>query len=79
MQPQKSLYNPLKEDFTVQWAGDGNPQDYTIHAGEIGTYSIPLANHIEKHLADFIYGKRGQKTNHDDDIAEIIKEIGVTI
>ena len=76
---QKSLYNPLKSDFTVQWSGNGTPQDYTIHAGEIGTYPVALANHIEKHLAEHINGIRGQKTNHDDDIKEIRKEIEVEI
>lgn len=74
-----NLYNPLKTDFTVQWAGEGYPRDYTIPAGEIGTFPEPLAKHLLKHLAELIIQTRGVKTNHDDDIEDIKREIAVEI
>lgn len=73
---KKTIYNPLSEDFTVNFAGDENiPVPYTIHALEVDTYPTVIANHITKHLAEHIYQIRGQKTNHDDDIKAIRREI----
>ena len=62
------------------WAGDENsPQPYTIHSIDIDTFPTVIADHIAKHLAEHIWQLRGQKTNHDADIEEIMKEIEVEL
>ena len=69
------IYNPHTEDFTVEFHGD----PYTIHALEMDEYPLAIANHIKKHLANLLLQKRGIKTNVEDDLAAIYKEIEVLI
>lgn len=72
----KALYNPLLEDFSVNYATDDNPPiTYTIHSLEIETFPTFIANHIIKHLAHKIVTSRGVKTNYEDDFNEAVKEI----
>ncbi len=69
------LYNPDTDDFTCNWHGD----PYTIHALEMEEYPTPIADHLKKHLADYIFHKRGTKVNAEDDLKAIFKEIEVEI
>lgn len=76
----KHLYNPSKEDFSVNYAFEKeNPKTYTIHAGEIASFPSYLADHIAKHLSRYILGQRKIKTNYEDDLKEILKEILVEV
>jgi len=69
------IYNPDTEDFTVKFNG----VSYTIPALEIAEFPYFVANHIKKHLADLLLAKRGTKTNPEDDLKEIYKEIEVSL
>jgi hypothetical protein len=65
------LYNPSKEDFIITW--DGEP--HTLHSEELEPFPTYLADHIAKHLAHKLVMERGVKTNYDDDIKLMLKEI----
>lgn len=69
------IYNPSTDDFTVKYEG----KEYSIGALDMQEYPYHIANHIKKHLADYILHERGIKTNPQDDLAEIKKEIEVSI
>lgn len=49
----KVLYNPLDEDFSVEWDKSGpDHKTITIKAGDIAKFSQAEAKHLEKHLLD---------------------------
>ena len=70
----KRIYNPDTEDFT--WNYHGNP--FIVKALEIQEFDLPIANHLQKHLADKLLWKRGIKTNAEEDLKNIFKEIEVS-
>lgn len=73
---QKSLYNPLRTDFTWNWAGENNvPQPYTIPSLGIATFPVRIADHLAKHLAQKIVLDRGVRTNYEDEYNTVLKEI----
>lgn len=75
-----SLFNPLTEDFSVNYATDANPPlTYTIRAQEIGTFPKYIVNHIIKHLSQQIIAKRGIKTNYEEAYNEAVKEMEVDL
>jgi len=57
-------------------AYDGKP--YTIHAMEIDTFPVHIANHIAKHLAEKIHHERGIRDNPKSDLKAIRSEIEVS-
>ena len=67
------IYNPDVEDFTVIY----HSAPVTIRALEIAEFNIHVADHIKKHLADHLLHKRGIKTNAEEDLKTIFKEIEV--
>ena len=67
------IYNPDIDNFTVNYHGS----PVTIRALEIAEFNADVANHVKKHLADHILNKRGVKSNVEDDLAGIFKEIEV--
>ena len=69
------IYNPDTADFTVKYHGE----PYTVHALEMESFPLPIANHIKKHLADHLLNKRGIKSNPQDDLVKYLKEIEVSI
>jgi len=71
----KRIYNPSSEDFTVAHAG----VSHTIYAGQIQEFQVDIANHIRKHLAEFLLNKRGDWSNYDRDMKKLYEEIDVTI
>ena len=74
--PSRHLYNPNKENFTVQYTDEHTgTQNYTIHAGEIEEFPHNVANHIVKHLAQHLVLSRGVRTTYDAEYAEAVKEI----
>ncbi len=76
----KSLYNVDKADFTTTFANEENvPIAYTMPAQEISTFPTYIANHLSKHLAHHIVMKRGIKSNYDQDIKDVLKEIEVDL
>lgn len=75
--PEKAIYNPDNEDFTITYDlnEDKIPLTYTIHAKEYGVFPEPVANHIVKHLADKIIRKREVQTNYEDEYNQVVREI----
>lgn len=75
----KSLFNPLKDDFTVNYAtDDAAPLPYTVPSLEIATFPAYIADHIAKKLAHEIVFTRGIHTNYTDDYTAVLAEIEVT-
>ncbi len=79
MEKKVPLYNPLSTNFTTHYDinGDKNPVDFTIHANEIEYFDPVIARHMKKHLADAVLNERGIRTNAEDDLKAIMKEIEV--
>ena len=69
------IYNPDTEDFTWKYHG----KEYTIPALNMEQFPVDIANHLKKHLADYILNIRGVKDNPEDDLKKIYKEIEVEI
>ncbi len=71
------IFNPLKTDFTITYDihGTGSPVPFTIPAIDMAGFEEPVATHVLTHLSQAILNERGIKTNYDDDIANIKKEI----
>lgn len=67
------IYNPDTEPFTCRYDG----VEYTIKDLDFAEFPQYIADHIAKHLADKLYLTKAHRTNHDDDIAEIMKGIYV--
>jgi len=67
------LWNPDSEDFTVKYIG----KEYTARSLEMTTFSLPIALHLKKHLANYIHHKRGTKINASADLIKIQEEINV--
>lgn len=79
-QKLKHLFNPLAEDFTVEHLNDENqPESYTIHGLEIGTFPTYLADYIEIHLVDHIGNYRGWEKNTELQKQHIREEIEAEI
>ena len=79
MSDKVPLFNPLNEDFTVQYDIDGNfkPKSYTIHGKEVEYFDPSIAKHITQALIDRILHLRGIKKNAELDSKEIREEIEV--
>jgi hypothetical protein len=74
----KSIFNPLREDFTVSYLDENNkPRDYTIRSMEIETFPTYLADHIIKHLITAVQDERSLNLTNTKLIEEIRKEIEV--
>ena len=72
---EKMIFNPDIEDFSIPYDNDNGQQIYTLPALSLRLFPTNVANHIKKHLAHKLYFSRGQKSNYEDDIKEIEKEI----
>ena len=81
MEDKVPVYNPDTEDFTVTYDinGDARPVPFTIHSREIEYFEPVIAKHFRKHLAVHILNKRGVKTNWQDDLEAIRKEMEVIL
>lgn len=76
---KKPLFNPLSKDLVVLFRGDDNMEvPLTMKAMEISYFAGYQYEFMKKHMADAIYDERGQKTNHDDDIAVIKREVDLS-
>lgn len=75
------LYNPTNKDFctTYDINGDGNPIQYCVKARDTAEFKGELGYHMLKHLSRFIMIDRDVKTNWDDDIKAVEKEIIVEV
>ena len=67
------IFNPDTEPFTVVYNGE----EFIIDSLEIAEYQYHIANHITKHLSTKLLNKRGIKSNAEDDLKKISKEIQV--
>ena len=65
------LFNPGLEDFKVKQG----EKEHLVRAMEISTFKQFEADHIEKHLADFVMNQRG--LSKDTDRQKVIEEIRV--
>ena len=76
-----ALFNPLNEDFSVQYDIDENfnPKTYTIHGKSIEYFDPPIARNITQALIDRILHIRGIKKNAELDSKEIREEIEVKL
>lgn len=73
-----TVYNPLKNDFTVTYAtDDGPPLPYTVPSLDTATFPSYIADHVKKHLAQAVLNARGIRNNYDDDFREAVDEISV--
>lgn len=80
--PTIRLYNPLSEDFSVQYDinNDGKPPLFTIFAKEIASFPKPVADHIKDHLAKRLAQEiRGEKGNYELAYKEAEKQIEVNL
>lgn len=71
----KKIFNPDTEDFSVMFALEKIPEKYTIRSRETLTFPTYLADHITKHLVQYIVLKRGVKTNYEDEYEKVKKEV----
>lgn len=72
----KAIYNPDVSDFVWEYKDDKNSlHQACVPAMEVMLFPAWLADLVATHLVDFVYHKRGQKTNPEADKAEIRKEI----
>ena len=57
---EKGIFNPLMEDFTVNYDIDGNlsPKPFTAKSLEITYFPEPIYTHVKTALADAIINKR---------------------
>jgi hypothetical protein len=70
------IYNPLLKDFAYTWFDDKNMGHvYVLRSLEITSLPVPIAKFMAKHLTDKIIMERGIKTNWDDEVENIQKEI----
>ena len=69
------LFNPLDDDFTVRWHG----KPLTVNALEITVLPRPEAEHIKKHLIDYIINQRSIHMPTEKDRKAIAKEIEVEL
>jgi len=78
---KKAVFNPLEEDFTVQYDinGDNKPVPFTSRAGEIQFFEEVIADHIIKHLVDKIANEREVSPIRADLIKEIRDEVSVNL
>lgn len=56
---EKTIFNPLSEDFEYTYNSSGQSQTYVLHGLETGTFPTHIDNKIKKHLSDKILHKRG--------------------
>ena len=74
----KSLFNPLRTDFTVFLRDDDNkPQEYKIRSMEIETFPSYIADIIIKKLVTAIQNERNIDPIKKDEEEKIVKEIVV--
>jgi len=73
------VFNPLKSDFSVTYDvnGTGAPVTFTVQAHKTAEFDEVVANHVKKHLATAVYDLRGGKTNNEDDMKAIMKELTI--
>ena len=71
------IYNPTNRDFSCFYDRENNRTPYIIKSKTITEMPIDVADHVKKHLADFVMNERTIKTNHEDELREVMKEISV--
>lgn len=76
---QLKLYNPTSNNFTISYDinGDGIPQAFTLHAGEIEPFDTAVAIHIRKHLGHEIAQSLRGKGIYEDALEKAYKLIDV--
>ena len=74
----RSLYNPLKKDFTYEILDDdNNPRSLLMKSHEITYFDDFEGNFMEKHLIDEIKNQRGIGLISEEELNDIKKEINV--
>lgn len=78
----QGLFNPLDEDFKVEWLDQENKTyTLTIPAHDVGYFKKDKYQFMKKHLSDAVYNSKTlQKTsNSEEEYERIYKEIEVEI
>jgi hypothetical protein len=75
----RSLYNPLLEDFSVEFDKYGdNPRTLTIKAGDVKKFKNWEARHLETHLVERMLNENPpENKNRDAKREELLKIIRV--
>lgn len=72
----KAIFNPSRDDFSVEYLDDENiPHTYTIKSMQLRSFPTYIADHIVKHLSQKIMWDKGIKTNPEDELKAIRREI----
>lgn len=72
---KQRLFNPGTEDFVVVF----QTKPYTLHAQEIEEFDYYVAEHIKKHLANYLMGKSQTRNPNEHDWNKIYKKIEVDL
>jgi hypothetical protein len=67
----KTVFNPTNKDFSWKWDG----KEHTIPKGEGVEFDIVVAEHLAKHLADYILTDSGIKTDNEEERNKCLKTI----
>lgn len=72
-----TLYNPLRNDFSVVKAADDNTSiTYTIPSCDLKTFPKYIADHVAHYLAHAVVSERGiEHGNFDASYQKAMKEI----
>ena len=76
---QVSVFNPLKDDFTVSFDfdGSGQPITFTAHAQELTKFDQRVAAHVKKHLIPKVLQSRGKDYFTPEDTQKVDAEISM--
>ena len=76
---QLKLSNPTSNNFTITYDinGDGNPQSFTLHAGETESFPKPVVLNMRKHLGHQIAQTLRGKGVYEDAIKKAYALIDV--